>query len=93
MTRTAFTMIAMAAGIFVAATLAFCGQPWICTCGEVKLWIGSIFHSGNSQHIADWYTQSHLLHGVLIVLAGRLLFPIEALEDWQQVINPAVISR
>ena len=25
--------------------------------------------------IADWYTLSHILHGVLIALVGRLLFP------------------
>lgn len=51
------------------------GQPPICTCGQVKLWVGSIFDSGNSQHIADWYTLSHILHGVLIALLGRLVFP------------------
>jgi len=63
-------------GIFIiAGTLYAWGQPLICTCGEVKLWIGSIYNSGNSQHIADWYTASHILHGVLIVLVGRLVFP------------------
>lgn len=64
------------AGLFIiAGTLWAWGQPPICTCGEVKLWIGSIFDSGNSQHIADWYTLSHILHGVLIALVGRILFP------------------
>ncbi|MGJ8615606.1 MAG: DUF2585 family protein [Sulfitobacter sp.] len=63
-------------GIFIiAGTLYAWGQPMICTCGEVQLWIGSIYDSGNSQHIADWYTASHILHGVLIVLVGRVLFP------------------
>ena len=63
-------------GIFIiAATLLAWGQPPICTCGYVQIWVGSIFHSGNSQHIADWYTLSHILHGVLIALAGRLVFP------------------
>lgn len=63
-------------GIFViAGTLYLWGQPLICTCGEVKLWVGSIYDSGNSQHIADWYTASHILHGVLIALIGRLAFP------------------
>ena len=33
------------------------------------------FSSDNSQHIADWYTLSHILHGVLVALIGRLLFP------------------
>jgi hypothetical protein len=63
-------------GVFViAGTLSLWGQPLICTCGEVKLWVGSIYDSGNSQHIADWYTASHILHGVLIALVGRLVFP------------------
>lgn len=64
------------AGLFIiAGTLWAWGQPVICTCGQVKLWVGSIFDSGNSQHIADWYTLSHILHGVLIALGGRILFP------------------
>ncbi len=63
-------------GVFIiGGTLYLWGQPLICTCGEVKLWVGSIFDSGNSQHIADWYTASHILHGVLIALVGRLVFP------------------
>lgn len=64
------------AGVFViGGVLWLWGQPLICTCGEVKLWVGSVFDSGNSQHIADWYTMSHILHGVLIALIGRLVFP------------------
>ena len=64
------------AGVFIiAVTLWAWGQPLICTCGDIKFWVGSIFDSGNSQHIADWYTLSHILHGVLIALVGRLLFP------------------
>lgn len=61
--------------ILISVTLFAWGQPLICTCGYVQFWVGSIFSSGNSQHIADWYTLSHFLHGVLIVLAGRLFFP------------------
>ena len=59
----------------VALWLWAVGQPWICTCGTIKLWDGNIFSSGNSQHIADWYTLSHVLHGVLIVLVGRIVAP------------------
>ncbi len=64
------------AGIFIIGlTLWAWGQPLICTCGEVRFWVGSIFDSGNSQHIADWYTLSHILHGVLVAMVGRLVFP------------------
>lgn len=59
----------------IAGTLSLWGQPTICTCGEIKLWVGSIFDGGNSQHIADWYTLSHILHGVLIAILGRWFAP------------------
>ena len=68
-------LIALLGLPIIGVTLYLWGQPLICTCGEVKLWVGSVFDSGNSQHIADWYTLSHILHGVLIALVGRLLFP------------------
>lgn len=54
MARTNLNIFA-AAGIFIIGiTLWAWGQPLICTCGEVKLWVGTIFNGGNSQHIADW---------------------------------------
>ena len=62
-------------GLAIFLTLWSWGQPLICTCGEVKLWINSIWSSGNSQHIADWYTLSHIVHGLMIVPIGRVIFP------------------
>lgn len=102
--RTPYLVTALIVAL-AAAYLLWIGREPICKCGDIKLWHGTVVSSENSQHISDWYTPSHIIHGflffgILWLVARRLSLgwrlaiatAVEAL--WEIVENSdAVIER
>lgn len=50
--------------ILMAIIMHFEGRLAYCDCGYIKLWHGLVISSENSQHIFDWYSLTHVLHGL-----------------------------
>lgn len=59
--------------IFEVLTLIYFGQPIISKTGNVWLWGGGP-EIENSQQIFDWYSPSHIIHGILFFFGLAFLF-------------------
>lgn len=95
------------AGILAVQTafLVMMGHPAICDCGTVKLWYPEASGPETSQHITDWYSYSHVLHGLIfyvilwlvaprLPMGLRLALAVGVEAAWEMAENtPAVIDR
>ena len=67
------------------------GHIWWCRLGGVSPWSGNVHSSHNSQHLADAYSLSHVLHGM--ILCGVLAWAVPRVpKGWRLVITVAVES-
>jgi hypothetical protein len=100
-TRAALAAILIFAG--AAAILFAMHRPPICTCGEIALW-GPVGPT-QSQMLADWYSFSHVVHGLIFYallwlvarrmpVEWRLLLAMLVESSWEILENtPMVIDR
>jgi hypothetical protein len=88
-----------------AAGLVAIGHPIICTCGFIELWHANPADTGTSQHLTDWYTFTHIIHGFGFYLllwlvaprmpfAARLAIAVGLEAAWEVIENmPFIMER
>jgi hypothetical protein len=105
MTKRRAALAAILLIVIAAAILLAMGRHPICTCGTVDLWVNGRDSPKTSQMLADWYSFSHIVHGLLFYAAlwlvarrwpveWRFLVALVIEASWEIVENtPMVIDR
>ena len=98
--------IASIAIVVAAATILLSmGRNPICTCGTIDIWVGARDSPKTSQMLADWYSFSHIVHGLIFYAAlwlvarrwpvqWRFVIALLIEASWEVIENtPFVIDR
>lgn len=80
--HTRYLLIALALLAAQVLTLYWLGQPWLSATGQIMLWSNNPLSPDTSQQFADWYSLSHIVHGLLFYALLRLCFPKQKLGVW-----------
>ena len=98
-------LIASVIVVAAAAIELSIGRNPLCTCGTIDLWVGARDSPKTSQMLLDWYSLSHIVHGLLFygalwLIAGRwfvewrFLTALLVEASWEVIENtPLVIDR
>jgi len=98
-------VLALVVFALAAAILLAMGRHPICTCGSIDLWVGGRDSPRTSQMLADWYSLSHIVHGLIFYaalwlifrgcpVARRFLVALIVEASWEVIENtPMVIDR
>lgn len=91
--------------VATAAILLLMGRSAICPCGRIAWWHGAVQSDQNSQQLSDWYSLSHIVHGLLFYgitwlalrrwpWSARLVVAVTIEAGWEILENsPLIIDR
>ncbi len=91
--------------ITVAALLHRAGRIWTSASGHILLWVGGASGPEDSQQLADWYSASHFIHGILffgflylfrryLSVPTRFIIAVLIESGWELLENsPLIIDR